>query len=64
MTGAALKDARDKLGLTQAQLADALGLGSVHGRNTVARLEKRDNIPGTYRLAVEALLKRKTNAQD
>lgn len=63
MTGADMKAIRLKRGLTQAQLAAALGFGAVHGRNTVARLEKRDTIPNLHRLAMESLAKRNRNAK-
>ena len=38
MTGAELRRARERLGLTQAQLADALGMW----RNSVARMERSE----------------------
>ena len=62
-TGPAMKRARLELGFSQVEMARALGLGEQAGRNTIARLEKSHRIPGTYRLAVEALVERKNNAQ-
>lgn len=55
MQGEALRAAREKLGMTQAQLAEQLGLRS----NTVARYERGILvIPKVVELAVEALLVR------
>ncbi len=62
-TGADLKAARTKLGLTQAQLAERFGFGAVHGRNTIARLEQSDRIHNHYRLATDALLEGQKNGE-
>lgn len=63
MTGADMKAARERLGLTKAQLAASLGLGSFNGRNTIANLEKLDTIPDLHRLAIERLVERKKNGR-
>ena len=53
MTGAKLKRNRQQLGMTQAGLADALGMQ----RNSVARMENgRQTIVRTTELAVKYLL--------
>lgn len=53
MKGEALREAREKMGLTQVQLAEELGVQS----NTVARYERGVlTIPKVVELAIEALL--------
>jgi len=53
MTGAELKKARDRLRMTQAAMAEALGMQ----RNSVARMENgRQSIMTTTELAVKYLL--------
>jgi transcriptional regulator with XRE-family HTH domain len=52
MTGKALKDYREKIGLTQEQLAEALQVAS----NTVSRWERGDRaIPPYLALALETI---------
>ncbi len=53
MTGAELKEARERLGMTQAAMAEALGMQ----RNSVARMERGEQrIMRTTELAVKYLL--------
>lgn len=54
MTPHRVKEIREKLGLSQAALGEALRLGS-HGKRTVARWESGGTIPGPVQLALEAL---------
>lgn len=62
-TGTAMTLARQRLGMTQAELARALGLAEQNGRNTISRLEKGATLPGVYRLALELLLERNRNGK-
>ncbi len=53
MTGAELKGAKERLGMTQAAMAEALGMQ----RNSVARMERGEQrIMRTTELAVKYLL--------
>jgi DNA (cytosine-5)-methyltransferase 1 len=57
MTPADLKSARKSLGLTQTQMADALGLGP-NGRRTVRRWESGETpISGPAQVAISLMLK-------
>lgn len=52
MTPTEFKEARQKLGLTQPQMADALGVS----KRTVAGIETGVEVPRLYALAVAGLL--------
>ena len=58
MTPADLKAARERLGMSQAQLAAALRMGK-HGGRTVRRWELGEvEVPGPVAVAVELMLER------
>ena len=52
MTGKELKAAREELGLSIDELADALGVNA----RTIYRLEDSDKVPTRYVLALQAIL--------
>lgn len=54
MTPQRVREIREKLGLSQTALGEALRLGT-HGKRTVARWESGGTIPGPVQLALEAL---------
>lgn len=56
---ACLRDAREKLGMTQAQLAQAAGVE----KKTIGRLERGEPITRVVRLAVSAVLRGRARAQ-
>lgn len=56
MTPAELREIRGHLGLSQAQMAERLGLGPVSGRNTIRAWERGTRpIPGPAQMAVKAM---------
>lgn len=57
MTPAEFKSARKKMGMTQQNLADALGLGK-NGARTVQRIEAGGIVTGPMSLAIANLLSR------
>lgn len=59
MTPAELKNARNKLGLSQTELANALGMGKA-GWQSVSRWENGAKIPGPVAIAVRCISSHQT----